>query len=217
MVLFATHVKGVRLLISVEGPSCAGKSTLISSLICTKEADKFFYSALTSKMKSDDCLDKRLRQFIQQTNVSIDPLEEALLFASRLANKARMAQSCITDPKQVILADRYHTSLIVLAHYIRGLPKDKVLSLVDFSMRGVKPSGVIFLDINYSTYLQRGGDLHETRSAKEGECYFNKSRQGYIQEMRNETIPILFLETSCKPIECCFHEVSLFIKTLLIK
>lgn len=190
------------MLIAIEGVSAAGKNTLISELYLELKGEGHEVYDLTPTLAEPFNLDYALKTLIQDAPVSIDPTEELLLYASRLAYKARIARE-LDHAQNVILVDRYHSSLFVLAHHVRQLPRTIVTAIAQVATRNYWPHASIFLDINYEEHVRRGGDTHDTRATAEGHKHFELTRSGFRVEFEMENGPKLLLDTqSTSPTQC---------------
>lgn len=187
------------MLIAFEGSSASGKSTLVREVTDQLKKRGLEVHDIKAQMAQMGCLEHELAYVIQHTSVSIDPVEELLLYATRLAYKARLARSFDQDQKNIVIVDRYYSSLLALSHYARGLPRQRVNELVNVAIRDYWPDAIIFLDISYADHVRRGGHLRTTRVG--GQEHFEQIRYGFLQEFKKETRPKLFLETASMTID----------------
>mgnify|MGYP001068756603 CR=1 FL=1 len=196
------------MLIAVEGVGAAGKSTLIRAL-----ADHFGPGCLNlaDELKQQRALDATLGEFIHRQAPAIDGLEEIFLFAARLASKARIAQEW---NHHLVLADRYHSSFVVLAHHIRGLPADLVEQITCWAVRGHWPVGIVALDTTYEAYVRRRSVNDRSHVAREGRQFFERSRAAFSAHLAAQSLPVLHIDTTELTISDYMPAVCEFIEQL---
>lgn len=203
------------MLIAVEGVSAAGKSTIIQELsVGLSNAARPVYD-LTTSLANPAGLEHLLKHLIQDVPVSLDSTEELLLYASRLAYKARLAFELDDGRRSVVLVDRYHYSLLVLSHHVRRLPRTHVAAVAEIAIRGHRPSASLFLDIDYEEHVRRGGPDRQTRATAEGREHFELTRGGFRAEFKAVHGPKLWLNTQSASIAHCVRTASDMVRGLL--
>jgi thymidylate kinase len=140
------------MLIEIEGPSGAGKTTLIASL-CTDRhlAGRVVIDAASLERTTDD-IGWRLGELMRQHGHPIDPVEQVLLYCARTAARARLALS--HDDQAMVLCDRLRLSLQVATHHVQLSEPVREL-LVDLALRQVQPDLVVLLDVSYPAHRRR--------------------------------------------------------------
>jgi thymidylate kinase len=184
------------MLIGIEGVSTAGKSTLALGLRDALMGSGVEALALVSDCRELAPFETRLRDIVQDPSLDLGREEELLLFASRMAAKARVIRSLHQPPSSVILIDRFDISFMVFGHHVRGFDREVVRNLSHLSSKGVLPSCVVFLDIDFSQYQLRGGMERRTRLAHEGRPHFERTRLGFKSEYDLEQRDKLWIDTA---------------------
>jgi thymidylate kinase len=134
------------MLIVVEGPPGAGKTTVAQTLPgCT-------YVSEYDTSSPARCL----ADFTRNHGACLDATELFLLYAARTAVKARAATRNAVNGGMVVV-DRFHASLYVLGTVTLGLDMQFVMALLanGHLTRGLAPDLTISLDCRYQTYRDR--------------------------------------------------------------
>jgi thymidylate kinase len=202
------------MLIVIEGVSTSGKSTLAQSLTLELMTCGLEVYDLATTIQQTNNLEIELKRVIQGTNVTIDPIEELLLYSARLAYKARVALALDRGSENIVIADRYHKSLFVLSHYVRGLGRQLVNDAIRTATRDYGPSVSIFLDVDYPEYIKRGGEARGTRSAAEGQGNFDRQRQGFRLEYEAETGQKLWFDSGSQSLASCIRQSAALIRSI---
>lgn len=159
------------MLIEIEGPSGAGKTTLVTSLRTDPLlANRTVIDAARLEHNTND-IGWRLGELMRQHDHPIDSIERVLLYCARTAARARLALS--HDNAVVVLCDRLRLSLHV-ATYCAGLPEATRAQMVDLALRGIQPDLVILLDVSHPTHRRR---LARRGHQPEPSATFDQSRQ----------------------------------------
>jgi thymidylate kinase len=204
------------MLIAIDGVSAAGKNTLIQELFIAFNGEGREVYDITPTLAEPFSFDYLLKCLIQDTPALIDPTEEFLLYATRLAHKARLARE-LDCQQRIVLVDRYHHSLIVLAHHVRRIPRKQVITVAQVATKNYWPHASIFLDIDYEEHIRRGGTARSTRATAEGRKHFESTRDGFRAEFAVEKEPKLWLNTQSLSLAHCVQRASNMIKDLLTR
>lgn len=142
-----------RVLIEIEGPRGAGKSTLIAALCAgTGRPDLRFLSAAAAEEERADP-GWFLGVLMRGHDKPIPARESLFLYCARTAARARVISS-LQAPGAAVLSDRLSLSLYVQARLAEIASAD-AWPLVRLALREVTPDWTVLLDADYATHLQR--------------------------------------------------------------
>lgn len=160
--------------ITLEGIEGAGKSTLRSRLAeCSKELN---CEVVITREPGATPLGLSLRNLLlDPNNKKIDPLTELMMFqADRAQHLTEVIRPALARGALVI-CDRYVHSTLAYQGYARGLDKEKLLTLSEFTTGGLMPDLVLLLDLDPKIGLERA----KTRVRKSsGSFNFQEITQG---------------------------------------
>lgn len=164
--------------IVVEGGDGSGKTTLI------KAVEKYLlekgHNVLTTREPGGIHAAEKIREVI--LNEDIDPITEALLFAS--ARREHLTKKVLPALKEgkIVLCDRFVYSSLAYQGYARGLGIENVYNINQPAINGLMPNLTIFLDILPERGIER---INKNRSNEinrldlEGLEFHTKVREGY--------------------------------------
>ncbi|TFF34577.1 dTMP kinase [Mucilaginibacter psychrotolerans] len=196
------------MIVAIEGVSYSGKSTLIDSL-CAHGGELMFTTVANGVHGFDDSV----RQVIHEYGQTLSPEEEIMLFAARLANKAkRVSEYGINQP--ILLLDRFDVSLIVLGHHLRGLPLQEVSRIAQMAVGNVLPDAYIFLDVETDDFRRRFEKDHATHPIREGLAHHDRMKKGFDACFRKLNGRKIQINTSWSTTEVCIEQSLNFIMQL---
>lgn len=179
------------MLIEIEGPSGAGKTTLVTSLRTDPLlANRPVIDAARLEHDIND-IGWRLGELMRQQDRPIDSIERVLLYCARTAARARLALSYGNDV--LVLCDRLRLSLQV-ATCSAGLPEPTRAQLVDLALRGIQPDLVILLDVSHPTHRRR---LARRGHQSEPAPTFDRSRRLFASALEQHAGPKCLVDTTC--------------------
>lgn len=179
------------MLIEVEGPSGAGKTSLIANLRTVPQfAGRSVLDVGQIEAATGD-LGWRVGAFMRGYDQPIDPTEAVFLYCARAAARARLALVA-NDSHAVVLCDRLLLSLQVQAR-LAGISSTTARELVDLAVRGLRPDLTILLDVNYPVHCRRlAGRGHPTQP----ETTFHRTRQMFAECYEQHPGPKLRMDTT---------------------
>ncbi|MAX67831.1 MAG: dTMP kinase [Bacteriovoracaceae bacterium] len=164
--------------VSFEGIEGSGKTTQINLL--KEDLITQGYKVLLLREPGGTHFGEKLREVILTSNEKISPLSEALLFAS---SRAQLLENKIlpflSQPKHIVIIDRYIDSSIAYQGFARKLGVETILKIHHHSPLNILPNLTFYLDINLNLSMQR------QRLRGQNKDYFEKEDQDFYQELIN--------------------------------
>ncbi len=172
-----------------EGIDGSGKSTqlrLLSSELRVKGFD-----VVTTCEPGGTPLGRRLREAFLETEESVDPLAELLLFAADRAQHVNFLIKPEIAAGKIVLSDRYADATIAYQGAGRGFDSKIISSVVDLATGGLKPDLTLFFDLPVEQALLRTNsrEHHEAkpnRMDSESFEFYSKVRKRYLKIEKDE-------------------------------
>jgi thymidylate kinase len=180
-----------KVLIAIEGVSAAGKSTLVGALVARlgpRARD------LRADLQAPGSLDDELAGIIHRWSDTLTAEQELLLFAGRIAGLARAVRDAKCN--DVLVADRYVTSLQVLSIHIRGLEARLVEHVISVAVADQWPTVIISLDVTPEAAFERRPIDYRSHVAREGSAFVARARSAYRSVLAAETQPVHWIDTT---------------------
>ena len=111
-------------------------------------------------------LGRRLREAFLETEETVAPLAELLLFAADRAQHVEFLIRPALAEGRVVISDRYADATFAYQGAGRGFPEATVNEIIELATGGLKPDLTLFFDISVENALQRMGIRHETGKGK---------------------------------------------------
>ncbi len=136
-------------------------------------------------------LGRRLREAFLETEETVEPLAELLLFAAdRAQHVQHMIKPALAEGR-VVLSDRYADATYAYQGAGRGFPKATVLEIIKLATGGLKPGLTLFFDISVENAIRRmasrieRGEKKNRMDEETGEFY-TSVRNAYLEIARDE-------------------------------
>lgn len=136
-------------------------------------------------------LGRRLREAFLETEETVEPLAELLLFAAdRAQHVEHMIKPALAEGR-VVLSDRYADATYAYQGAGRGFPKATVLEIIKLATGGLKPGLTLFFDISVENAIRRmasrieRGEKKNRMDEETGEFY-TSVRNAYLEIARDE-------------------------------
>lgn len=168
------------MLITLDGPEGAGKTTLCKHLK-SKLSMLGYKNVVLSREPGGTKLGEDVREIL--INKEMHPKTELLLFmASRMEHIDKVIRPSLKRGDIVIL-DRFVNSSIAMQGHARGIGIDKTAKLHDFILKeeDIKVDLAFYLDIDPLTGLSRKREEDINKFEKEDILFHNNVREGYMQ------------------------------------
>lgn len=180
------------MLITIEGPDQAGKTTQIEKL--KEYAEKNGKDWIFTRQPGGTELGTKLREIILNVNENISDKAELLMY---LADRAHHVEEFIKPAlKQgkVVICDRYIDSTLAYQGYGRGLDIKEVQQLNQFAIDGVKPDLTVMLMVSDKVAEERQTEKAD-RLESENKLFFVRVRNGYKSIAREEPLRLKIIDT----------------------
>lgn len=171
------------LLISVEGPDGAGKSSVLTALLPRLKA-RYEKDILLTREPGGVRIAEAIREVILDVeHTEMDAKTELLLYIA--ARRQHMVERILPalDEGKLVFVDRFIDSSVVYQGFGRGLDKDAISWLNAYATDGVEPDVTLLFDVPSEVGLERiakGTDREINRLDKEGLSLHQRVREGYL-------------------------------------
>ncbi len=186
------------ILISLEGPDGAGKTTVLQRIL--PELEKTSYKVLQTREPGGVRVAEEIRNIILSTeNTEIDSKTELMLFAAarRLHMQTKMLPALAAG--KMVIVDRFIDSSVAYQGYGRELGVEPVNWLNEFATDGLKPDLTLYFDIDTDVALERimknRADEVNRLDLERAEMH-RKVRQGYLEIVKNEPERFVTIDAS---------------------
>jgi dTMP kinase len=182
------------LFITLEGPEGAGKSTQLKLL--SKHLTDIGIEHVITRDPGGTPLGKPIRRILLNSEESISPLTELLLYEADRAQNVFEVILPNLEAGRIVFCDRYIDSTIAYQGYGRNLDLDLIQMLNDTATNKLKPDMTILFDIESSAGLARLHPSGHDRLEKEALEFHQKVRAGYLELAKNEPERFRILDAS---------------------
>ena len=186
------------LLVSLEGPDGAGKSSVLEALVPILEENG--HQVVTTREPGGVPISEAIREVIlDQKNTEMDGKTELLLYiASRRQHLIEKVLPALESGKLVIM-DRFIDSSVAYQGFGRGLSVSDIEWLNRFATDGLKPDVTLYFDLDVEEGLARiarNKNREVNRLDLEGLDMHKRVRQGYLYAFENEPDRIVKIDAS---------------------
>lgn len=176
--------------ITFEGIDGSGKSTQLRML--AGELRQRGVDVITTHEPGGTPLGRRLREAFLETEETVAPIAELLLFAADRAQHVEFLIKPALADGRIVISDRYADATFAYQGAGRGFTEATVNEIIKLATSGLKPDLTLFFDISVDNALQRMGKRQETgegknrMDAESGEFYTNV-RKAYLKIAESES------------------------------
>ena len=186
------------LLVSLEGPDGAGKSSVLEALVPILEENG--HQVVTTREPGGVPISEAIREVIlDQKNTEMDGKTELLLYiASRRQHLIEKVLPALESGKLVIM-DRFIDSSVAYQGFGRGLGVSDIEWLNRFATDDLKPDVTLYFDLDVEEGLARiarNKNREVNRLDLEGLDMHKRVRQGYLYAFENEPDRIVKIDAS---------------------
>ena len=166
-------------LISFEGIDGSGKTTQINRLI------HWFEKVHSIKVNlfrepGGTTLSESIREILLDKSQEISPIAEMLLFSAARAHLLHEKVFPLLSNDEWVILDRFFDSTTAYQGYGRQvLSLDRIDQLNQIATQNLEPDLTFYLDINWSTSLERRKKESADRMESSGDDFFKRIIEGY--------------------------------------
>lgn len=135
-------------------------------------------------------LGRRLREAFLETEETVAPMAELLLFAADRAQHVEFLIKPALAEGRVVISDRYADATFAYQGAGRGFDEKTVNQAIELATGGLKPDLTIFFDISIGNALRRMSDRHQTEKANRMDLetaeFYGRVRDAYLGIARRE-------------------------------
>jgi len=144
------------------------------------------FDILTTREPGGTPLGRLLREAFLETEETVDPLAELLLFAADRAQHVNFLVKPALEEGKIVLSDRYADATRAYQGAGRGFPVRTVNQVVKLATGGLKPDLTIFFDLSIEKSLSRANSRTEdgkknNRMDLETADFYNRVRNAYLK------------------------------------
>lgn len=182
--------------ISFEGIDGSGKSTqlrLLASDLRVRGLD-----VLTTLEPGGTPLGRRLRQTFLETEETVAPMAELLLFAADRAQHVEFLIKPALENGRIVISDRFADATAAYQGAGRGFDKRTIKKVIELATCGLKPDLTIFFDLPISAALLRKNARSsegekKNRMDSETNEFYGRVREAYLRiaEVEKERFKII--------------------------
>lgn len=175
--------------ITFEGIDGSGKSTQLRMLAGDLRGRGI--DLITTQEPGGTPLGRRLRETFLETEETVAPMAELLLFAADRAQHVEFLIKPALAEGRTVISDRYADATFAYQGAGRGFPESTVKEIIKLATGGLKPDLTVFFDITIENAIKRLDERHATDAvrnrmdAETGEFYENV-RKAYFKIAKAE-------------------------------
>ncbi len=175
--------------ITFEGIDGSGKSTQLRML--AGELRQRSINVITTREPGGTPLGRRLREAFLETEETVAPLAEFLLFAADRAQHVEFLIKPALIEGRVVISDRYADATFAYQGAGRGFPEATINQIIELATGGLKPDLTLFFDISVENALKRMRSRSETgerinRMDVETANFYANVRRAYLEIAERE-------------------------------
>lgn len=175
--------------ITFEGIDGSGKSTQLRML--AGDLRQRGIDVITTCQPGGTPLGRRLREAFLETEETVAPMAELLLFAADRAQHVEFLIKPALAEGRIVLSDRYADATFAYQGAGRGFDEKTVNQIIKLATGGLKPDLTIFFDISIETALGRmstRGESGEKTNRMDFETaeFYTRVREAYLSIAKRE-------------------------------
>jgi dTMP kinase len=175
--------------ITFEGIDGSGKSTQLRML--TGDLRQRGIDLIATHEPGGTPLGRRLREAFLETEETVAPMAELLLFAADRAQHVEFLIRPALAEGRIVISDRYADATFAYQGAGRGFPEETVNEIIRLATGGLKPDLTLFFDISVETAIRRMAERHEIGEGKnrmdaETADFYANVRLAYFKIAKNE-------------------------------
>lgn len=169
--------------ITFEGIDGSGKSTQLRMLSGDLRGRGLDFIA--THEPGGTPLGRRLRESFLETEETVAPMAELLLFAADRAQHVEFLIKPALAEGRIVISDRYADATFAYQGAGRGFPEETVNEIIRLATGGLKPDLTLFFDITVDNAIRRMAERHKTgerrnRMDVETAEFYSNVRNAYL-------------------------------------
>jgi dTMP kinase len=149
------------------------------------------YHVQTTMEPGGTPLGRRLREAFLETEETVAPLAELLLFAADRAQHVELLIKPALEEGKIVISDRYADATVAYQGAGRGFPETMINQVVKIATGGLKPDLTIFFDVTIERAILRTDSRDESgekknRMDRETTEFYSRVRKGYLKIAEKE-------------------------------
>ncbi len=170
--------------ITFEGIDGSGKSTQLQMLASELRFREF--DVLTTCEPGGTPLGRRLREAFLETEETVAPLAELLLFAADRTQHVNFLVKPALEQGKIVISDRYSDATFAYQGAGRGFSEKIVNQIIELATDGLKPDLTLFFDLPVHKALLRTDSRtakgeKKNRMDKEKAEFYERVRAAYLK------------------------------------
>jgi dTMP kinase len=175
--------------ITFEGIDGSGKSTQLRML--TGDLRQRGIDVIATHEPGGTPLGRRLRETFLETEETVAPMAELLLFAADRAQHVEYLIKPALAEGRVVISDRYADATFAYQGAGRGFSEETVGEIIRLATGGLKPDLTLFFDISVENAIRRMAERHEigegrNRMDAETADFYANVRKAYLSVAKRE-------------------------------
>src|SRR5687768_1228042 len=175
--------------ITFEGIDGSGKSTQLRML--TGDLRSLGIDVITTHEPGGTPLGRRLREAFLETEETVAPIAELLLFAADRAQHVEFLIKPALAEGRTVISDRYADATYAYQGAGRGFSEETVNKIINLATGGLKPDLTLFFDITVENAIRRMAERHEIGDGKnrmdaETADFYASVRDAYFKVAKSE-------------------------------
>lgn len=175
--------------ITFEGIDGSGKSTQLRMLASDLRLRGL--DVLTTCEPGGTPLGRRLREAFLDTEETVAPLAELLLFAADRAQHVNFTLKPALETGRIIVSDRYADATAAYQGAGRGFDRQTIKQVIELATDGLKPDLTLFFDVPVEKAIARtnsrtGAGEQKNRMDSETVEFYERVRRAYLKIAESE-------------------------------
>jgi dTMP kinase len=188
--------------ITFEGIDGSGKSTQLRMLVDALRAKGV--DVLATFEPGDTPLGRRLREAFLETEETVAPIAELLLFAADRAQHVEHLIRPALDAGRIVISDRYADATAAYQGAGRGFDQKTIAQVIELATGGLKPDLTLFFDITIETAIKRMSERDhsrtiENRMDRETGEFYSRVRDAYLGIAERERDRLRIIDANGSP------------------
>ncbi len=131
-------------------------------------------------------LGRRLREAFLETEETVAPIAEMLLFAADRAQHVEFLIKPSLEAGRIVISDRYADATAAYQGAGRGFPDATIGEITELATGGLKPDLTLFFDIEVDRAIERSAARHNTEGSRnrmdqETAEFYTRVREAYLK------------------------------------